>query len=220
MFKNFLDDFYEILVNPIRGLNRVGKDRSIWDGQAVYLAVTIVVSLANSNVAPPAVSPWIPPEITPFFPVELFKKTLPFVPLLTLFLQLFFGPLYFFLVVAILNFVTGLFNGEGKISSLGAVFGYSYLPFLFVAVGGLIGRYTAFNIVGLISVIAFLWSVTLKIAGIKTVHGFTWSRAVLTFFMPAIALVSSFILFVLLTIVFLRPIVMQILEGLPEYSPF
>ncbi len=220
MVKNFLDDFYDILFNPAKGLKRVAEDRSIWNGLAVYLGVTIVVSLATLNVAPPAVSPWIPPEFTPFFPVELFEKTLHFVPLLTFFVQLFFGPLYFFLMVAILNFVTGLFNGEGKIGSLGAVLGYSYLPFLIVAVGGLFGRYTSFDIVGLISVIAFLWSVTLKIAGIKTVHGFSWGRAVLAFFMPAIVLVSSFILFILLTIVFLLPMVMQILEGFPEYSLF
>ncbi len=220
MFKNFLDDFFDILFNPVKGLSRVAEDRSIWHGLVVYLTVSIVVSLATLNISHSVASPWIPPELAPYFPVELFERTLHFIPLLMLFLQLFFGPLYFFLMVAILNFVTSLFDGEGKVISLGAVLGYSYLPFLVVAVGGLLGRYTAFNIVGLVGVIAFFWSLWLKIAGIKTVHGFSWGRSVLAFFMPFIIFVTSFILFSLLTIVFLLPMVMQAMEGLPEYSLF
>jgi hypothetical protein len=220
MFKNLLDDFFDILFNPAKGLGRVAKHRGIWQGLAVYLVVSIVVSWATLNADSFAAFPWVPHELVPYLSLNILEKTQLFFPLLTFFIQLFFWPLYFFLMVAIQNFVTGLFDGEGEVTSLGAVLGYSHLPLLIIAVGGLLGRYTAFNILGLVGLIAFLWSIALKIAGIKLVHGFSWGRASLAFFMPLIALVTSFILFILLSIVFLFPMLMQALEGFPGYTPF
>lgn len=220
MFKNFFDDFYDILFNPVKGLERVAEYRNIWQGLVVYLVVSIVVSLATFNVDSSA-APWLPPELfAPYLPLDIFERTQFLIPLLTLFVQVFFGPLYFFLMVAILNFVTGLLSGKGETTSLGAVLGCSYLPFLLIAVGGLLERYSAFNVLGLIGLIAFLWSMGLKIAGIKIVHGFSWGRAALALFMPVIAFATSFILFILLAIVFLLPMVMQAMENFPEYSTF
>lgn len=142
-----------------------------------------------------------------------------FIPLFSMLVYLVFGPLYFLLSVAVLQFISRLFGGEGDPTSLGAVLGYANIPYVIVAVGGLFARYTTFDIVGLISLIAFFWSVWLKIAGIKIVHNFTWGRSFLVFFMPAIALIVVFILFVLLFIVFLIPIAAQIFEGISGNIP-
>ncbi len=215
-----MDDFCDVLFNPAKGLGRVAKDRSIWQGLAVYLLVSIIISLATLNVDSFAASPLLLREPSPFLTTDFLQRTQHLFPLLTFFVQLLFAPLYFFLLVAIQNFAAGLFAGEGKITSLGAVLGYAHLPLLIIAIGGLLGRYTSFNILGLVGLIAFLWSVVLKIAGIRLVYDFSWGRASLIFFMPLIALVTSFILFILLAIVFLFPMFMQALEGFPGYSPF
>ena len=220
MFKNLLDDFFDILFSPAKGIGRVARQRGIWQGLTVYFAVNIVVSMATLNLDSLATFSWVPNGLVPFSSLDFLEKTQHFFPLLIFFVQLFFGPLYFFLMVAIQNFVTGLLGGKGEVTSLGAVLGYAHFPLLVIAVGGVLGRYTAFNILGLIGLVAFLWSVALRIAGIKQVHGFSWGRSSLAFFMPLITLVSSFILFMLLSIVFIFPMLIQALEDFSGRTPF
>lgn len=221
MFKGFLDDFYDTLFQYSKGLTRIARDRTVWHGLAVYLLVNIIVSLATINLpaAEQDISSLITPELAPFVPLEVVEGMMRFIPLFSMLVYLVFGPLYFLLSVAVLQFISRLFGGEGDPTSLGAVLGYANIPYVIVAVGGLFSRYTIFDIVGLISLIAFLWSVLLKIAGIKIVHNFTWGRSFLVFFMPAIALIVVFILFVLLFIVFLIPIAAQIFEGISGNIP-
>ncbi|GEM_PF-943751 len=222
MLIGFLDDFYDTLFQPSRGLTRIASARTVWHGLAVYLVVNVIVSLATVNI--PAVteqdiSSWVTPDLAPLIPLEIIEGMLRFIPLVSVLLYLVFGPLYFLLSVAVLQFVSRLFGGEGNPSSLGAVLGYANLPYVIVALGGLFSRYTTFNIVGLISLAAFLWSVSLKVAGIKAVHNFSWGRASLVYFMPAIVVITVFFLFILLFIVFLVPLVAQIFESLPGGIP-
>ena len=220
MFKGFLDDFYDTLFQYSKGFARIARERTVWHGLAVYLLVNIIVSLATINLpaAEQEVSS-IMPELAPFVPLEVVEGMMRFIPLFSMLAYLVFGPLYFLLSVAVLQFISRLFGGEGDPTRLGAVLGYANIPYVIVAVGGLFSRYTIFDIVGLISLIAFLWSVLLKIAGIKIVHNFTWGRSILVFFMPTIAIITVFTLFVLLFIVFLIPIAAQIFEGISGNIP-
>ncbi|RJX27742.1 MAG: YIP1 family protein [Dethiobacter sp.] len=215
MFKEWLDDFYDILFNYRKALARIAQNRNIWHGVAIYLFVNLIVSLATSNIIsrPGQGTFFIPPEISPFLPQEILANVFRFIPLVTILVQLVFGPLYFFLIVGVVNLVAELFGGRGGVIRLGAVMGYGQYPYLIVALGSLFSRYTAFNIIGLLAFAALVWSIFLKIAGLKIVYNFPWGRAVLVYFMPLIALVAALLLFLLLAIVFLLPLIMQVMES-------
>lgn len=219
MFKDSLDDFFDILFNYSKGLPRIARTRNIWNGLAVYLFVSLIVSLATVNIN--INSGWeqdilfMPQGSAPLIPPEIEESASRFLPLATLLTQLVFGPLYFLLMVAIRNFVAELFGGRGHVLALGAVLGYGHLPYLIVALGGLLNRYTAFNTIGFLTIIALLWSLWLKIAGLRVVHEFSWGRATLCYFMPFLALLGATVLFLLLAIVFLFPMMVQFLEKLP-----
>ncbi|MGI6307607.1 MAG: YIP1 family protein [Dethiobacteria bacterium] len=219
MFKEFLDDFYDVLFNSSKGLPRIARTRNIWNGLAVYLLVSLIVSLATVNLnlgyrMEQGVL-LVPPEAAPFFSPEMGESVSRLVPLATLLIQLVFGPLYFLLMVAVRNFVAELLGGRGNLFSLGAVLGYGHFPYLIVALGGLLNRYTAFNTIGLLTAAALLWSLWLKIAGLRVVHEFSLGRAVLCYFMPLIAILTAFVLFLLLAVVFLFPLAMQFVERFP-----
>lgn len=215
MFKNFLDDFYDILFNYRKGLKRIAEEKNIWHGLIVYLVVTVIVSLATLEMTPATVNGniMLPPEIHMVIPPHALEAVWRLIPLFTILLQVVFGPLYFLLLVGILHFVSALFGGNGRASSLGAVMGYAYIPYLMVAVGGLLGRYTPFNIAAILTLGAFFWSLWLRIAGLKQVNNFSWGRATLVYFMPLITLVVAFIIFILLVIVFFIPLLLQVWEG-------
>lgn len=215
MFKSFLDDFYDILFNYRKGLSRIAEHGNIWQGLLVYLVVTVIVSLANFEISPTSINgaEFLPPEVALFLPPQVLEAVATLIPLFTVLLQVIFGPLYFLLLVAVLHFVSALFGGNGRASSLGAVTGYAYLPYLLVALGGLLDRYIMLNITLILTIGAFLWSLMLRIAGLKEVYGFSWGRSVLVYFMPFFVLSAALILFVLLVIVFFIPLMMQIWEA-------
>ncbi len=213
MFKNFLDDFYDILFNYRKGLSRIAAEKNIWHGLVVYLVVTLIVSLATLEITPTAINGEFPPEIYMFIPPQVLEIMWKLIPLFTILLQVVFGPLYFLLLVAVLHFVSALFGGNGRASSLGAVMGYAYIPYLMVAVGGLLGRYIPFNIAAILTIGAFIWSHWLRIAGLKQVSDFSWGRATLAYFMPLIVILTAFVIFILLTIVFFVPLLIQVWEG-------
>ena len=215
MFKYFLDDFYDILFNCRRGLPRIAAEKNIWHGLLVFFIVTVIVSLATFEITPSTITgEMLPPEIHRLFPPQALEIMWKLIPRFTILLQGVFGPLYFLLLVAVLHFVSALFGGNGRASSLGAVMGYAFIPYLMVAVGGLLGRYMPFNIAAILTIGAFIWSHWLRIAGLKQVNGFTFGRATLVYFMPLLALIAAFIIFILLAIVFFVPLLIQIWEGL------
>ena len=213
--KYFLDDFYDVLFNYRKGLERIAGGKNIWHGLLVYIIVSLVVSLATLDLNAPSVngSEVFPPEIFFLLPPELLDVLWRLLPVLTILLQLVFGPLYFFLLIALLSLSSDLFGGRARASSLGAVIGYAYLPFLIVAVGGLLGRYAPFNLAAFLSFAALIWSIWLRIAALKLVNGFSWGRSLLVYCMPVIVLCVALILFMLLVIVFIIPVLMQAWEG-------
>lgn len=216
MFKNFLDDFYDILFNYRKGLPRIAAEKNIWHGLIIYLIVTVIISLATLEITPAALNggELLPQEIHVLLPPQALEILWKLIPLFTILLQVVFGPIYFLLLVAILHFFSALFGGNGKASSLGAVIGYAYIPYLLVAIGGLLGRYTTFNIAAILTIGAFFWSLWLRIAGLKEVNDFSWGRATLVYFMPLIILLVALIIFILLVIVFIVPLLIQVWEGL------
>ncbi|NMB40506.1 MAG: YIP1 family protein [Firmicutes bacterium] len=218
MFKESLDDFYDILFNYRKGLSRIMQERNIWNGLVVYLFVNLIVMLAIIN------STFILEQdilfssrLSTLLPPEALTDVLRFMPLANILVQLVFGPLYFLLVVGVINLAAELFGGQGGASKLGAVVGYGHYPYLIMALGGLFTRYTDFNVIGLLTFIALLWSLFLKIAGLKIVHEFSWGRAVLIYFMPIIAIMAAIFIFLLLAIVFLFPLIVQLTENLQPF---
>lgn len=221
MIKSFPEDFYDVLFHYRKGLSRVAKNNNIGHGLIVYLVVNLVASLSTVNIAPQAEEMMqdLPAELAPMLPLEVMEAVALTLPILAILLQLVFGPLLFLLGVAVLNFIATLFGGTGSALKLGAVLGYAQLPYLVVALGGLISRFAAVDLIGLFTLAAFVWSLLLKIYGIKVVHGFSSARAAIVYFMPVIALGVAFILFLLLAIVFIIPVLMQALEGLSGVVP-
>ena len=213
MFRESLDDFYDILFNYQKGLSRIALNRNIWHGMIIYLFVNLIVSLATfHSVVTVEQGVLLLPGIYPFVTPESLAGVLHFMPLAKILVQLVFGPIYFLFVVGVVNLVAELFGGKGKILKLGAVIGYGHYPFLIVALGGLFARYTDFNLIAFLAFIALLWSLFIKIAGLKTVYDFSWGQAALIYFMPVLTLIAAFILFLLLAIVFLFPLIMQFAE--------
>ncbi|MDO9534129.1 MAG: Yip1 family protein [Bacillota bacterium] len=215
MFKRFFVVFFNTLFHPKKGFARISENRNIWNGLVVYLLINLFVSLAAiyfTHGRSVQEGFYLPPEFPPFFTPEIIEGVFRFVPLVNLLLQLVFVPLYFLLMVGILHLVAELFGGKGSVSSLGAVLGYGHIPYLIIALGFLT-RDTALNIIGLLTIAAFLWSLWLKIVGLKIVNEFSWGRTVLVYFMPVISLTAAFLIFMLLSIVFLTPLLMQIIDG-------
>ncbi len=222
MFKEVFDDFFDILFNYSKGLPRIARTRNIWSGLAVYLSVSIIVSLATININNISLNGGLgqgafmmPPEAASFFSPEMEENVSRFFPLATLLTQLVFGPLYFLLMVAVRNFAAELLGGRGHVFALGAVLGYGQLPYVVVALGGLLNRYMAFNTIGFLTTVALLWSLWLKIGGLRVVHEFSWGRAALSYFLPVLAVLGAIILFLMLVIVFLFPLMVQFIEKLP-----
>lgn len=222
MVRGLIDDLYDVLFNYRRGLERVAQERSIWHGLVIYVAVTLIVSLAtiNLNAAEADVAVLVPPELAPLFPPDAVNLFVRIAPVFTLLFQLVFGPLYFLLMVAVLNLASNLLGGRGGVASLGAVLGYAYLPYLLVAVGGLLFRATDLNVVALLTFAALIWSLWLRIAGIKIVQNFSWGRAALTYFLPIIAVAVAILVFLLLSIIFIIPMLMQLVDQLSGGFPF
>lgn len=212
MFKNFLDDFYDVLFRPQKGIRRVAEERTIWQGLAIYLGISIILSLSTLNVISP--QDFMRAFSEAGFPVPAAAtETLSWsLPAISLIANIVFGPLIFFLWVAIINFIAELFNGKGNAGRLGAAFGYAQFPYVFVSAVSLFGRYTTFNIVNLAVFAAFVWSVVLKIIAVREAHHFSTGRAVIIYFLPAIALVVALFIFFMLFIVFLMPSLAQFFE--------
>ncbi|NLL21794.1 MAG: hypothetical protein GX263_08685 [Firmicutes bacterium] len=211
MFKELLEDFFYIF-NFKKKVPHLIQSRNIWHGLLVYQAVNLLLSLAAIKYAG---SKWeevilallqglnftVTPEIT--------ESIFSVIPLTALLINLAFGPLCFLLMVAVFNLTAELFGGTNGLSGLGAILGYGHSPYLFAAIGLILTRNSALYVTGILLLLIFLWSLGLKIAGLKQVYGFSWGLAVLVYLMPAICFLVALTLFLLLAIVFLIPLVMQ-----------
>ncbi|HHT46105.1 MAG TPA: hypothetical protein GX004_02280 [Firmicutes bacterium] len=213
MFKELLEDFFYILLfNFRKRVAHLIQNRNIWHGLLIYQIINMLFLPAAINFAGDkwkAGSLITLPYFIPDFPPEAITSMIHFLPLTVLLLNLVFGPLCFFLLVAILNFTAVLFGGGNGLNRLGAVLGYGHFPFLFATAGIILTHCSFPNVTGMLILLAFLWSLSLKIVGLKQVYSFSWWMAVLVYFMPAISFLVAIVLFLLLAIVFLIPLIMQ-----------
>lgn len=212
----FFDNIYRVIFSYHKGLEHVAEQKNIWQGLGIYLAVTLLALFSTITVHLSVGEEilQVPAELSHFLPRHVFDSVLLFLPVAVLLFHLVFGPLYFLLSVAIFHFLANLFGTRGNVYAVGAVVGYAYLPYLLVALGGLLNYFELASVTLYLFVAALFWSTFLKIAGLKQAYVFAWRRAAFVFFMPLIALLSAIFLFSLLSIVFLIPPILQFLENL------
>lgn len=204
----FIEDFYDILFKPSKGIARVAAERSAWQGLLVYMAISLVTAMTTVGAANRARE--LPSELGLFLPQETVALLQSFSPILSLISILVFYPFLLFLWASVLHLSSELLGGKGRVLNLTAAVGYAQLPYLLVAPFSLVSRYLLLDLVGLAGVIAFFWSLALKIEAIHAVHGISRVRAAAAFFLPLIAAVAAAIIFLLLISTFLMPLLMEL----------
>ncbi|MDW7652222.1 MAG: Yip1 family protein [Bacillota bacterium] len=203
----FIDDFYDILFKPALGMERVVRERSVWQGLIVYLAVSVVSAITTFGTMDTGE---IGGELTQIMPPEAAEALLRSWPALNLIVILVFTPFLLFLWSAVVQISAELLGGKGRGLQVAAGIGYAQLPYILVAPFGLVARYLAFDVVSFVSFAAFIWTLVLKIEAIRAVHTFTRGRAALAFFLPVLALIAAAILFFLLVGSFLMPLMTEL----------
>lgn len=207
MLNRFIDDFYDVLFKPARGMERVVAERTVWHGLAVYLAVSLVSTLTALATADPDI---IGHDLGRFWPQETVTLILRSSPVLGLITILIFAPLLLFAWSAILQFSAELVGGRGRGLQLAAAVGYAQLPYLLVAPFTLLAVYTAFDLTGMATFAAFIWSVVLKTEAIRAAHLVSRGRAVLAYFLPVLLVLLAAVVFVLLAGAFLMPLLSRL----------
>jgi hypothetical protein len=207
LINQFIDDFYDVLFKPVKGINRVAAERTIWHGLVVYMAVSLVSSLTAIATSNPGE---VAGEFANFWSPEAMALLLSSSPALSLISIIVFAPILLFVWSAILNFSAELLGGQGRGMRLGAAIGYAQLPYILIVPLSLAARYLALDVVGVAGFAAFIWSVYLKITAIRAVHSFSLRRAALAYFLPAIVLLAAVIIFILFLSAFLMPLLMEI----------
>lgn len=203
----FIDDFYDVLFKPALGIGRVVRERNVWHGLLIYLVVSLISSITAFSAGDPE---GLAAEFSQIMPLETATALVQAWPLLNLFLVFALAPVMLFLSAAILQFSSELLGGQGRGVQLATGFGYAQLPHLLIAPFGLAARYLAFDIVGLVGFVAFIWSLVLKIETIHAAQGFSRRRATLAYFLPALVIAAAFIFLLLLLGSFLMPLLSEL----------
>lgn len=203
----FIDDFYDVLFKPAKGMSRVSSQRSVWHGLLVYLAISLISAMTAVGTGD---SQAITEELTGFLPQQTVSLLLQSWPVLNIIMILVFSPIVLFVWASILQFSSELLGGQGRGLSLAAVVGYAQMPYILLAPVGLISRYLPLNIMGVAGFMAFLWSLLLKIEGIRASHNFSRRRAALAYFLPLLILIVAAIIFFLLLGSFLMPLLSEL----------
>ncbi|RQD76728.1 MAG: YIP1 family protein [Candidatus Syntrophonatronum acetioxidans] len=224
MIANFLDDFYDILFRPGQGMRKVGRQKTIWHGLLVYLVVNLIGTLSTASYQVQLLDLQELQQLP--LPLEVTEGVLGMMPFMELLTKITLGPLYFLGAVAVLHLAASLLKGEknnyqgnegregikgdqGNVKGLGAVLGYGYLPYVFLAPVSLAARYVAFDLIQFASLIFFFWALILKVVGIREVYQFSSSRALLCYVLPAGVILAAFFLFALLAVIFFAPLMGQ-----------
>lgn len=203
----FIDDFYDVLFKPAKGMARVATERSVWHGLLVYLAISLISAMTAFSAVD---SQTFTQELAGFMPQQTLTVLMQSWPVLNVIMILVFSPIILFLWSSILQISSELLGGQGRGLSLAAVVGYAQMPYILLAPIGLIARYLPLDIMGVAGLMAFLWSLLLKIEGIRAVHNFSRRRAVLAYFLPLLVLVAVVIIFFLLVGSFLVPLMSEL----------
>lgn len=202
-----IDDFYDVLFRPALGMERVVAERNHWQGLFVYLFVSFVSSITAFGTAAPTD---LAGEYSQLLPPEAMTAILRSWPILNLIILLVFAPFVFLGWSALLHLIAHLLGGKGEVLQLAAGLGYGHLPYILVAPFGLVARYLPLDVVGLASLAALIWSIFLKVEAVRSVYGFSRGRAVLAYFLPFLAMMAAFILFMLLLGTFLTPLLSEL----------
>ncbi len=211
MTANFLDEFYDILFRPKQGMRNIRQVKTLWHGLLVYLIVNVIGSLSTASYQAQLLDVQELSQLP--LPMEITEGFLGMLPFMELVAKITLGPLYFLAATAVLHLAASLLGGEkgntGNIQGLGAVLGYSYLPYIFLAPISLVARYVAFDLIQFASIIFFFWALILKVTGIREVYQFSSSRALLSYILPAGVILVALILFTLLSFLFFAPLMGQ-----------
>ena len=212
--KNFGRDLLHTLIRPRKGLARVADTRNIWQGIFLYVVISLlaVFSVAQSITVEALIGfleNWNIP-----FPVHLAQSFIDTLPVLSLIAQFIFGTLLFCIWLSIVNLFAELFSGEGDASRLGAVFGFAALPYLLLAPTALWAHIIPLQLLLLLGLVAFVWSQLLKIIGLKEAHNLTLLQALAAYLLPVATLLMALLLFVLMSVAFLLPFVVEFLDSI------
>lgn len=205
---HLVDDFYDVLFKPREGLSRVIRDRTVWQGLFVYVAVSLVsffTATGTSTADPTQLSAETGGMLSP----EAIAQVLRSQPLVGVISILLFSPFLLFAWAAIVQFAAGLLGGRGQGVTLAAAVGYAQLPYLLVAPVGLVDSALQTNFTSLATFIAFVWSLFLKIEAVRLVNGFPRGRAAFAYFLPIIALAAAILVFTLLVGAVFMPILAE-----------
>lgn len=203
----FIDDFYDVLFKPAKGMSRVADKRSVWHGLLVYLAISLISAMTAFGAVD---SQTISEELSAFIPQQTAALLLQSWPVLNIIIILAFSPIILFTWSSILQFSSELLGGQGRGLSLAAVVGYAQMPYILLAPVGLISRYLPLDIMGVAGYIVLLWSLFLKIEGIRAAHNFSRRRAALAYFLPLLVLIAAVVILFLLLGSFLMPLLSQL----------
>ncbi|PKM82291.1 MAG: hypothetical protein CVU88_03395 [Firmicutes bacterium HGW-Firmicutes-13] len=210
MTGKFLDDFYEILFRPTQGMNKISREKTIWHGLLVYIGVSVIVSLSSGSYHPDSLAGdlgGLP------FPVEVTENMLRVLPFFNVLLNVTFIPVVFLIWTSILHLTADILGGQNRSYRLGAVIGYGQLPYVFMAPVSLLSQYLPFDLIGIASLVLFLWSLVLKIVGLRETYGFSTSKAILSYFLPVGVLLVSLIIFVIFLSLFFAPFIAEFIPN-------
>jgi hypothetical protein len=214
VLKRLLKDLGETLIRPVRALQRVADTRSTWQGLVLHLVITLVaVFFAARGLEPESLVSFFNRWSLPFS-LALAQSFVDSFPVLSLIMQLIFGPLLFLLWLAVVNLCAELFNGEGEGNRLGAVFGFASLPYILVPLGVFLAKIFPAPMLLLSALAAFTWTQILKIIGLKEAHGLTVVHSIMVYLLPLLTIVLALVLFALMSIAFLLPFVVEFLDSL------
>lgn len=206
MTGKFLDDFYDILFRPAQGMKKISKEKTIWHGLLVYIVVSLTVSLSSGIYQPEILSQ----DLANFpFPVEVTENMLRLLPFFNVLVNITFTPLFFLIWTSILHLTADILGGRNRSYRLGAVLGYGQLPYIFMAPVSLLSEYTPFNLIGLASVALFLWSLVLKIIGLRETYDFSTPKAVISYILPAGVFILSIMVFLIILSLYFAPLLTE-----------
>ncbi len=211
MIGKFLDDFYEILFRPSQGMKKISREKTIWQGMLVYIVISVIVSLSTGTSPSENMAGNL--GALPFS-VEITESMLRMLPFFNVLLNITFTPLFFLVWVSILHLTADILGGHNRSYRLGAVIGYGQLPFVFMAPVSILSQYIPFDLIGLASITLFLWSLILKIVGLRETYEFTTSKAILSYFLPVGVLFLSLIIFIILLSFFFAPFIAELMPVL------
>jgi hypothetical protein len=180
---NSLEILFNLLIHPHYALRRQGKSL----GLSIAVVVLAIWSLTVGSYLVNGVS----------INAGVFSFSL-IASIITTLLLIFIG-------ASLWHFISESFRGEGKVNELFLCMCLSFLPFVFFTPIALMIKFLEGSVVCwlLFRTVIFAWVITLQIFSIKMVYELNGPLAILTYFIPFMAVfVILFFVFMLLVLLF------------------